>query len=90
MDEQQGSEDLISPDLPAEIANSSIDVLDLSTRTYNALKRSDITTIGQLLQLDENKLGSVRNLGQKSVDEIRQQLQAHGYQGGSVEAAGDT
>ena len=89
MDEMKGSEDPTAPALPAEIADTSIDVLELSTRTYNALKRSNIMTIGQLLLLNENKLGSVRNLGEKSIDEIRQQLQAHGYQSRSVEAAGD-
>jgi DNA-directed RNA polymerase subunit alpha len=43
------------------------------------LKRADITKIGQLLQMDEKDLLSVRNLGSKSIDEIKEKLVEHGY-----------
>ncbi|HEU5097871.1 MAG TPA: DNA-directed RNA polymerase subunit alpha C-terminal domain-containing protein [Roseiflexaceae bacterium] len=41
--------------------------------------RSDIATVGQLLELDAQQLIAVRNMGQKSVEEILTQLRSHGY-----------
>ena len=48
-----------------EVYDTPIEELELTTRTYNCLKRADITKIGQLLQMDEKDLLSVRNLGSK-------------------------
>ena len=60
--------------IPADIYDTPIEELDLSTRTYNCLKRADITKVGQVLEMDEKALLSVRNLGQKSMEEIRDKL----------------
>jgi DNA-directed RNA polymerase subunit alpha len=65
--------------IPAAVYDTQIEELDLSTRTYNCLKRADITRIGQVLQMDEKALLSVRNLGQKSMEEIRDKLVERGY-----------
>ena len=65
--------------IPADIYNRTIDELGLSTRTYNSLRRADITTIGRLLELDDRALQGIRNLGPKGVDEIRQRLTVIGY-----------
>jgi DNA-directed RNA polymerase subunit alpha len=65
--------------VPPDIYDTPIEDLDLSTRTYNCLKRADITKVGQVLQMDEKALLSVRNLGQKSMEEIRDKLVDHGY-----------
>jgi DNA-directed RNA polymerase subunit alpha len=65
--------------IPADVYDTSIDALDLSTRTYNCLKRADITRVGQVLQMDEKALLGVRNLGQKSMEEIRDKLLDRGY-----------
>jgi DNA-directed RNA polymerase subunit alpha len=62
-----------------EVYDTPIEELELTTRTYNCLKRADITKIGQLLQMDEKDLLSVRNLGSKSIDEIKDKLVEHGY-----------
>jgi DNA-directed RNA polymerase subunit alpha len=56
-----------------------IEDLDLSVRAYNCLKRSGITKIGQLLEMSEEDLLAVRNFGQKSLDELKQRLEAMGY-----------
>jgi DNA-directed RNA polymerase subunit alpha len=56
-----------------------IEDLDLSVRAYNCLKRSGITKVGQVLEMSEEDLLAVRNFGQKSLDELRQRLQALGY-----------
>ena len=65
--------------IPADVYDTAIEDLDLSTRTYNCLKRADITKVGQVLQMDEKALLSVRNLGQKSMEEIRDRLIERGY-----------
>jgi DNA-directed RNA polymerase subunit alpha len=65
--------------IPPDVYDMPIEELELTTRTYNCLKRADITKIGQLLQMDEKDLLSVRNLGSKSIDEIKEKLVEHGY-----------
>jgi DNA-directed RNA polymerase subunit alpha len=67
--------------IPAEAYDTAIEALDLTTRTYNVLRRADIATVGQLLELDAMGLRAVRNMGQKSIEEIQTQLRFHGYQG---------
>lgn len=69
--------------IPPEIYDRPIDELGLSTRTYNSLRRADITTIGKLLELDDRALNSIRNLGPKSAEEIRERLIVLGYRGGT-------
>jgi DNA-directed RNA polymerase subunit alpha len=69
--------------IPADVYNRTIDELGLTTRTYNSLRRADITTIGRLLELDDRALHGIRNLGPKGVEEIRQRLAALGYLEGS-------
>ena len=52
----------------------SVDIteLNLSVRSYNGLKRAGIFTLGDLFKaLRENTLTSVRNLGKKSISEIK-------------------
>lgn len=48
--------------------------LELSVRAFNCLKRAEINTIGELTDKTEDELTSVRNLGKKSVDEIKEKL----------------
>lgn len=69
--------------------NRSIEVLSLSMRTTNALKRANITTIGQILSLSDNDLLHLRNFGAKSLDELKDALVAHGYAIQSEESADD-
>lgn len=54
-----------------------IDVLDLTVRSYNCLRRAGINTIGDLLLLSEDKLRTIRNLGNKSVKEILTKLEPY-------------
>ncbi|GAC1383953.1 MAG: DNA-directed RNA polymerase subunit alpha [Herpetosiphon sp.] len=66
---------VIAPD----VYDTPIEDLELTTRTYNCLKRADITRVGQLLQMDEKDLLAVRNLGAKSIEEIREKLVEHTF-----------
>jgi len=61
-----------------KLADTPIEVLDLSSRTYNCLKRSQITTVGQLLQMSEDELLGLRNFGQKSLQELHEKLTSRG------------
>lgn len=61
-----------------KLADTPIEVLDLSSRTYNCLKRSQITTVGQLLQMSEDELLGLRNFGQKSLQELHEKLASRG------------
>lgn len=55
--------------------------LDLSTRTYNALMRSDISTIEKLVETirDPDKVSKIRNLGPTGYNEIVEKLKDFGY-----------
>lgn len=50
--------------------NDLISNLNLSTRTYNVLKREGIHTINDLLNLPQKEISKFKNLGKKSLDEI--------------------
>ncbi len=56
------------------IREMPIDELELSVRAFNCLKRAEINTIGELMDKTEDELTRVRNLGKKSVDEIKEKL----------------
>ncbi len=56
-----------------------VEDLELTVRSYNCLKREGIDTIGQLATMSEEELMNIRNLGMKSVDEIRHKLLEYGY-----------
>lgn len=59
-----------------------IEVLDLSTRVYNSLRRTGITTVGDVLDMlyrGENAMLAIRNFGQTSLEELKQRLLDGGY-----------
>jgi DNA-directed RNA polymerase subunit alpha len=51
-------------------------------RVFNSLKRTGITTVGDVLDLlekGEPAVMSIRNFGEKSLDELRQKMQEKGF-----------
>ena len=56
----------------------SIDELDLSVRSYNCLKRAGLNTVAELAAKSEEDMIKVRNLGRKSLKEIKEKLEALG------------
>ncbi len=64
--------------LTEEQRNMPIGELGLSIRTYNALRRTGISTVGELLELTEDEILSLRNFGPKSYEEVRQRLEEFG------------
>jgi DNA-directed RNA polymerase subunit alpha len=55
-----------------------VEQLDLSVRTMNCLRRSNITTVGELVAKGTKELLKLRNFGQKSYQEIEDRLTAIG------------
>ena len=51
-----------------------IEDLDLSVRSYNCLKRAGIQTVDELTQKTEDEMMRVRNLGKKSLKEVKDKL----------------
>ena len=56
----------------------TIDELDLTVRSYNCLKRAGINTVAELAVKTEEDMIKVRNLGRKSLKEIKEKLEALG------------
>ena len=52
----------------------TIEDLDLSVRSFNCLKRAGITTVADLVEKSEEEMMRVRNLGRKSLDEVKKKL----------------
>lgn len=52
----------------------TIEELDLSVRSYNCLKRAGINTVQELTDKSEMDMMKVRNLGRKSLVEVREKL----------------
>ena len=55
-------------------SSMSIDDLDLSVRSNNCLRRAGINTVEELIQKSEEDMMKVRNLGKKSLDEVKKKL----------------
>ena len=51
-----------------------IEDLDLSVRSYNCLKRAGIQTVEELTQRTEDEMMRVRNLGKKSLKEVKDKI----------------
>jgi DNA-directed RNA polymerase subunit alpha len=60
--------------IPDEKYNMPVEQLDLSVRTMNCLRRSNITTVGELIGKGTKELLKLRNFGQKSFQEIEDRL----------------
>ncbi|HHU61254.1 MAG TPA: DNA-directed RNA polymerase subunit alpha [Natronincola sp.] len=52
----------------------TVEELDLSVRSYNCLKRAAINTVDELVRKSEEDMMKVRNLGKKSLAEIKEKL----------------
>ena len=64
-----------------EVQNQNIEIenLELSVRSYNCLKRANITTIAELTKKSEDEMMKIKNLGKKSLKEIKEKLAGLGF-----------
>ena len=68
--------------LTSEMIETPIENLDLSVRVFNSLKRTGITTVGEVLELLEKgdeAVMSIRNFGEKSLEELVTKMSEKGY-----------
>jgi len=61
-----------------KVLEMTIEELDLSVRSYNCLKRAGINTVEDLIQRTEEDMMKVRNLGRKSLEEVKNKLHGLG------------
>jgi DNA-directed RNA polymerase subunit alpha len=72
---------------PARKSNSNelkpflvgVDLLGLSARSFNSLDRAGIKYLAELVLMSENELKNIKNLGKKSLDEIKECLTQQGF-----------
>ncbi len=66
----------------SEAAEMPIENLDLTVRVFNSLKRTGITTVGDVLELldkGEEAILSIRNFGEKSLTELKEKMAEKGF-----------
>lgn len=61
-----------------KVLEMTIEDLELSVRSYNCLKRASINTVEDLANRTEEEMMKVRNLGRKSLDEVKNKLHSLG------------
>ncbi|RKD34141.1 DNA-directed RNA polymerase subunit alpha [Thermohalobacter berrensis] len=61
-------------DKKEKVLEMTIEELDLSVRSYNCLNRAGINTVEELTQKTEEDMMKVRNLGKKSLEEVKSKL----------------
>ncbi len=62
-----------------KVLEMSIEELELSVRASNGLKRANINTVGDLIEKTREEMSKIRNLGQKSLEEIERRLNEMGF-----------
>lgn len=65
-----------------DVIETPIEALDLSVRVFNSLKRTGVTTVGEVLELLDKGEGSmlaIRNFGEKSLVELKDKMIEKGY-----------
>ena len=61
-----------------KVLEMSIEDLELSVRSFNCLKRANISTVEDIVKMTESEMMKVRNLGKKSLDEVTAKLHSLG------------
>jgi DNA-directed RNA polymerase subunit alpha len=79
---EQEPEAVAEEGIPGRVYDTPIEELDLSVRVYNCLKRTGITKVGEVLEKmakGPDEMLSIRNFGQKSLDELNLKLANKGF-----------
>jgi len=74
--------EVVGSHLTSEAAETPIENLDLSVRVFNSLKRTGVKTVGDVLDLldkGDEAVMSIRNFGEKSLDELRDKMKEKGF-----------
>lgn len=75
-DDTEGMEIMVEKeeDQKEKALEMTIEELELSVRSFNCLKRANINTVEELTHKTEEEMMKMRNLGKKSLDEVKQKL----------------
>lgn len=74
----EGVESTASSSEMDSILATKVEDMDLTVRSFNCLMRADIKTVGDLVNKSEDEIMKVRNLGRKSLDEVKDKLKSMG------------
>ncbi len=72
----------LEPRMNSEERETAIESLDLSVRVFNALKRTGVSTVGDVVELldkGEGAMLSIRNFGEKSLTELKAKMIEKGF-----------
>lgn len=77
--------------IPEEVRSRQLVDLGLSPRVLNALRSKGVETVGQVLELEEDQLMTIRNFGPRSLKELKQAFDENGIvaDSGPLAAVGD-
>jgi DNA-directed RNA polymerase subunit alpha len=64
----------LPPQVSPEQYNTTVERLELSSRTLNCLKRAGINMVGEVLALKKSELLQIKNFGEKSLNELYDKL----------------
>ena len=78
IEEEEASFPVEEEDDTAKVLEMTIEDLDLSVRSFNCLKRANINTVADLADKSEEDMMKVRNLGRKSLEEVKKKLEELG------------
>jgi len=81
VEEEVPEEEAEEEGIPTRFYEILIEDLNLNVRVYNCLKRTGITSVGEVLEKlakGEEEMMSIRNFGPKSLTELRQKLKERG------------
>ena len=87
-EEEETEAEVEEESIPQQAYMTPIEDLGLGVRVYNALKRTGISNVGEILEMlarGSNTLLSIRNFGEKSLSELLEQLEARGFWSPEVE-----
>lgn len=76
--EVKEKEEVVSEEPSNHSTHKMIEDLELSVRSYNCLKRAGIATVDELTQKTEEEMIHVRNLGKKSLQEVKDKIKELG------------
>ena len=76
--ENQQSEVSVEQNKLRKLLNMSVNEIELSVRAANCLNNANITTVGELAMKSEQEMLKYRNFGKKSLNEIKDKLEALG------------
>ncbi len=74
--------EVAQPVVNRDVIETPIEALDLGVRVFNSLKRTGITTVGDVMELldkGESAMLSIRNFGEKSLTELKAKMIDKGY-----------